>query len=76
MKVPVFKIVLLTFILFQLVGCTVMHHTQISEVDSRIVRQGERFELLVSETGVNLDEAGGVANDIRAPVMISLRLKR
>lgn len=38
-------------------NCAVIHHTQIGEVDSRIVQKGEPFEILLSEYGVNFEEA-------------------
>lgn len=39
-------------------GCAVLHHAQIGEIDA--TRKAERFEVVVSETGVNLDEAAGI----------------
>lgn len=41
-------------------GCAIMHHTQIGEVDSRIVLKGRRFEIKVSEVGFNIQEAGKI----------------
>ena len=37
-----------------------MHHTQVGEVDSKIVLEGTKFEILVSETGFNFKEAANV----------------
>lgn len=42
-------------------GCAIMHHTQVGEVDSDVVLNGERFEVLVSEFGFNFKEAGNAA---------------
>jgi len=42
-------------------GCAVMHHTQIGEVDSSVVLDGKRFEIVVSEVGVSFREAGSIA---------------
>jgi hypothetical protein len=41
-------------------ACAIMHHTQIGEVDSRVVAYGQPFEILLSEVGVNLQEAGEI----------------
>lgn len=41
-------------------GCAIMHHTQLGEIDSRVVKKGRRFQILVSETGFNLDEAAAI----------------
>ncbi len=43
-----------------LVGCAIMHHTQVGEIDSQAVLKGRRFEILISETGVNFDEVAQV----------------
>jgi len=45
-------------------GCSIMHHAQLSEVDSRIVFKGKRFEILVSELGVNFKEVGDLAQGL------------
>ena len=37
-------------------GCVTLHHAQVGEVDSDIVLQGEYFEIMLSEVGVNVDE--------------------
>ncbi len=50
--------------MFFLSGCTFLHHHQISEVDSQVVREGRRFEVLISETGVNIQEAVGIAKNL------------
>lgn len=52
-------IILLSFILLS--SCAVLHSTQISDVDSNAVMKGKRFEILLSETGVNLQEATNIA---------------
>ena len=42
-------------------GCAVLHHAQVGEVDSEVVLRGERFEVLVSALGVDVDRAAEVA---------------
>ncbi len=42
-------------------GCSILHKTQLSEIDSKAVTHGQRFEILLSETGVNLKEAAQIA---------------
>jgi hypothetical protein len=44
-------------------GCAILHHAQIGDVDSR---QGKLvpFDIKVSETGVNLDEAADIASNL------------
>ncbi len=37
-----------------------MHSTQLGEIDSRVVLKGRKFQVLVSETGFNLDEVAGI----------------
>ncbi len=37
-----------------------MHSAQLGEIDSRVVSKGRRFQVLVSEMGFNLDEAGSI----------------
>ena len=41
-------------------SCAIMHHTQLGEVDSDIVLNGRKFEVLVSETGVSFKEAADI----------------
>lgn len=41
-------------------GCAFLHHHQLGEIDSEVVRKGRKFVILLSETGVNLAEAGGI----------------
>ena len=56
---------ILTFILIVFVvghiGCTTLHSTQLGNIDSVGVLKGERFEILISEVGTNLEEATAVA---------------
>jgi hypothetical protein len=42
-------------------ACAVLHHVQIGDIDNRSGEKLRSFEIMVSETGVNLDEAAGVA---------------
>ncbi len=44
-------------------GCVVKHHAQFGEIDGR-GGLGRRFEVKVSETGVNLSEASSVAKSL------------
>jgi hypothetical protein len=41
-------------------SCAIMHHTQLGEVDSDIVLNGRKFEVLVSEAGVSFKEAADI----------------
>ena len=51
----------LGYVLFlSLNACAIMHHTQVGEVDSKIVLKGRKFEILLSETGVNFKEAANI----------------
>lgn len=52
------KKILLCLGLMNSVGCAILHHTQVGDVDSALVKEGRRFEILVSETGFNFKEAG------------------
>ena len=45
-------------------GCVFLHSAQVSEVDSEVVLQGQRFEILLSEMGVNLEEGTQIAAGI------------
>ena len=42
-------------------GCVFIHSVQVGEVDSKVVREGERFELRISEQGFNLEEGAKLA---------------
>ena len=42
-------------------SCAIMHQTQVGEVDSAAVLKGKRFEVLVSQTGFSVEEAGAIA---------------
>lgn len=37
-------------------GCVFIHSVQVSEVDSKVVLEGKRFEIRMSEQGFNLEE--------------------
>lgn len=41
-------------------SCAILHHQQMGEVDSEVVRKGRKFTILVSEMGFNIGEAGGI----------------
>lgn len=42
-------------------GCAFLHQFQMSSIDSETVMSGRKFEIIVSETGVNLQEATNTA---------------
>lgn len=42
-------------------GCAFLHQYQLDSVDSDLVLKGKKVEIIVSETGVNLQEATNVA---------------
>jgi hypothetical protein len=42
-------------------ACAILHHHQLGEIDSDVVRRGRRFEILISQTGVDIQEAGNIA---------------
>jgi hypothetical protein len=45
-------------------GCVFLHSAQVSDVDSEVVLQGQRFEILVSELGINLEEGAQLAEGV------------
>jgi hypothetical protein len=45
-------------------GCAVLHHCQVGEIDAREPEQMLSFEIKVSETGVNIEEAGDIARGV------------
>lgn len=45
-------------------GCAVLHHVQVGDIDNRAGVAYRPFDLKVSETGVNLDEAGDIAKAV------------
>lgn len=49
---------LLFFLLLN--ACAYIHHVQVGEVDSNIVLKGRKFEILVSESGINFREAAEI----------------
>ena len=58
-----YRFILLSF-LFQ--GCAYIHHTQVGEVVSNPKYVSVPFEILVSETGFNLQEAGSITKAVMA----------
>lgn len=42
-------------------SCAILHHVQVGQVDNRNGATGTPFTVMVSETGVNLQEAGRIA---------------
>lgn len=54
------KSLLLLSLAFAISGCAILHHHQLGDVDSDVVKKGRKFEVLVSETGFNVGEAGNI----------------
>jgi hypothetical protein len=52
---------LLMTLSFALSGCAILHQFQMSSIDSETVMSGKKFEIIVSETGVNLQEVTDTA---------------
>jgi hypothetical protein len=48
-------------------GCAVLHHAQVGEIDNRngALEKARKFDVKVSETGVNLKETANLARAIR-----------
>ena len=42
-------------------SCAVLHHAQVGQIDNRNSSQAVPFEILLSETGVSVEEAGKIA---------------
>lgn len=50
---------------YLIAGCAVLHHAQIGDIDNREGKgKGQPFDIKVSETGFNLDEAASVAKAV------------
>ena len=47
-----------------LASCAIKHHVQISDIERRPGKKLEPFEVLISETGVNIEEAGKIISDL------------
>jgi hypothetical protein len=64
----IIKAVLSASFIFSLVlflsSCAYLHRVQIGEIDSNAVTKGKPFQILVSETGVNIQEIGGIARAV------------
>jgi hypothetical protein len=54
----------LCMIVSTLAGCAVMHSVQLGEIDSNIVREGRRFEIKVSQLGLDLEQAAAIGEAI------------
>ncbi len=54
------QFLVLTGLTLAISGCAILHHHQIGEVDSNIVQKGRKFEILLSETGFSVNEAGAI----------------
>ena len=50
--------------LVALSGCAYLHHAQVGDIDNRANIKKTRFDIKVSETGVNLEEAGKIAKSV------------
>ena len=55
------QLILLTGLLS---GCAILHATQVGDVDSQIVMNGERFEIKLAEMGVDLEEVAEFGNEL------------
>ena len=55
---------LVTGLMVCLLGCSSLHSTQVGNIDSQTVLNGKRFEILLSETGVNLKEAAEIVTAV------------
>ena len=55
------QLILLTGLLS---GCAILHATQVGDVDSQIVMNGERFEIKLTEMGVDLEEVAEFGNEL------------
>lgn len=55
------QILALIPMIYLLSSCAYLHHVHIGEVDSVLLKKSQRFEVMVSETGINIDEATSVA---------------
>lgn len=64
MRFKFFKNTIWLLLAFCLNGCAFLHHYQVGEIDSSVVRQGRKFEILLSETGFNVREAAGIAQAV------------
>lgn len=51
-------------LLFGASGCAVLHHAQVGDVDNSSEYTLRRFDIKVSETGVDLEEAGNIAKAV------------
>ncbi|MGB0638119.1 MAG: hypothetical protein ACPGTU_02230 [Myxococcota bacterium] len=47
-----------------LTGCAVMHSVQLGEIDSNIVLEGKRFEINVSQLGLDVEQAASIAEAV------------
>ena len=56
------RILLLSILFFQ--GCAYIHHTQVGDVVSNKAYVSVPFEVLVSETGINIQEAGQIGKAV------------
>lgn len=56
-----FRLACFAALLFGASGCAVLHHVQIGEIDNRGEGKKVPFDVMVSETGINFQEAADVA---------------
>lgn len=54
--------ILLSFLFLS--SCAVLHRTQLSDIHSEAVLKSKKFEILLSETGINLQEATDIAKSL------------
>lgn len=60
------KLAALSLALLSGPGCAILYHVQVGEVDGRESMAAIPFEVMVSEVGVNLEEAGKIARASRS----------
>lgn len=61
--------------LISLTSCAYLHSAQFGEIDSHTVTHGKKFEILVSELGVNFQEAGNLARAFTADANANKNIK-
>lgn len=61
------QVLSLTLFALTLTGCAALHHAQVGEIDNRdgALGKARKFDVKVSDVGVNLKETGNLARAIR-----------
>lgn len=55
---------IMSFLFLSMLGCASLHHVQIGSIDNRSGKNLKPIEVLVSGTGVNMDDVKQVANQV------------